>query len=49
MEIGVNNEKRLKKNAKMVDFIWFFIFVVIPFLSLIYSFGEFLYKNGIGM
>ncbi|MFJ8236059.1 hypothetical protein ACIQ34_09970 [Ureibacillus sp. NPDC094379] len=34
-----------KKYAKSADFIWFFIFVVLPFISLIYALGEFLYKQ----
>ncbi len=47
MEVGVKTKKEIKPvlNVKSGDFFWFFFFVVLPFLSLVYSIGEFLYKN----
>jgi hypothetical protein len=48
MEIGVKIKKEIKHpiiNVKSGDFFWFFFFVALPFISLIYSIGEFLYKN----
>ncbi|MEI4770879.1 hypothetical protein WAX74_14750 [Psychrobacillus sp. FJAT-51614] len=44
----MENDVKMKKEARE-DFIWFFIFVVLPFISLIYSIGEFLYENIIGV
>ena len=51
MEIGVKIKREIKHpmiNVKSGDFFWFFFFVALPFISLIYSIGEFLYKNWIG-
>ena len=47
MEIGEKIKKEIKPmiNVKSGDFFWFFFFVALPFISLIYSIGEFLYKN----
>lgn len=48
MEIGVNLKKENKRslvNVKSGEFYWFFFFVAMPFLSLIYSIGEFIFKN----
>ncbi|WP_338470922.1 hypothetical protein R4Z10_19445 [Niallia sp. XMNu-256] len=44
-DVKMTKEIKPKENAKRGDSIWFFIFVVLPFISIIYSFGEFLYKT----
>ena len=47
MEIGVKAKKESKPNIKIknADFYWFFFFVALPFISIVYSIAEFLYKN----
>lgn len=47
MEIGVKAKKEIKPRLKInnVDFFWFFFFVALPFISIVYSIAEFLYKN----
>ncbi|MDI2586576.1 hypothetical protein OR571_05365 [Psychrobacillus sp. NEAU-3TGS] len=42
MEIDVKMKKEARK-----DLFWFFIFVGLPFISIIYSIAEFLYVNRI--
>lgn len=52
MEIDVKMKKETnhpKKNATRGDLIWFFIFVGLPFASIIYSIVEFLYEIRIGV
>lgn len=47
MEIGVKVKRENKSRIKIknADFSWFFFFVVLPFISIVYSIAEFLYKN----